>query len=236
MKAMKKIRLIILTIFFLFSASSFQLVSSQEKTKDEKEKELRIQEEIDKQKKAMTEQKRVIVDLEKVVEEREMEMDDTIREFRLKVKKGNIDEEIMVLPGRKSSRSFSFDEPFSFSEPDFTVFSHSMGEGENSLWDFSKSIKESNYSRNYVIDVEKSARTVIMSVTGNCKSGEIQIKIVMPNGKTYSDIVIDESGKLNWRKSFSISEEENIDKAGEWKYEIKALKATGFFKISLQTF
>jgi len=75
-----------------------------------------------------------------------------------------------------------------------------------------------------------------MTVNGDCKAGEIRIKIIMPNGKTYSDVVIDEAGNLNWRKSFNITEEENKDKAGEWKYEIKASKATGFFKISLQTY
>jgi hypothetical protein len=75
-----------------------------------------------------------------------------------------------------------------------------------------------------------------MSVNGDCKTGEIRIKIVMPNGKTYSDIVIDEFGNLNWRKSFNISDTENADKAGAWKFEIKSIKATGFFKISLQSY
>ncbi len=75
-----------------------------------------------------------------------------------------------------------------------------------------------------------------MSITGECKTGDIRIKILMPGGKTYSDILIDESGNLNWRKSFNISEDENKDKSGEWKYEISASGATGFFKISLQTF
>jgi hypothetical protein len=74
-----------------------------------------------------------------------------------------------------------------------------------------------------------------MSVNGDCRSGEIKIKITMPNGKTYSEIIIDESGNLNWRKSFSISETQNQDKAGEWKYQISSNKATGYFKISLQT-
>ena len=78
--------------------------------------------------------------------------------------------------------------------------------------------------------------TVVMAVNGDCKAGEIRIKIVMPNGKTYSDIVIDESGNLNLRKSFTISETENKDKAGAWKFEINSSKATGYFKISLQTY
>ena len=75
-----------------------------------------------------------------------------------------------------------------------------------------------------------------MSVMGDCKTGEISIKIVMPDGKNYSDILIDESGNLNWRKSFKISETENQDKTGEWKFKIESEKATGFFRISLQTY
>jgi hypothetical protein len=84
--------------------------------------------------------------------------------------------------------------------------------------------------------VEKTVSNVVMSVMGDCKAGDIRIKIVMPNGKNYSDIVIDESGNLNWRKSFAISETENQDKTGEWKFQITSNKATGFFKISLQTY
>jgi hypothetical protein len=84
--------------------------------------------------------------------------------------------------------------------------------------------------------VEKTAKSVVMSVMGDCKSGEIRIKIVMPNGKSYSDILIDESGSLNWRKSFNISETENKDKTGDWKFQISSTKASGFFKISLQAY
>ncbi len=77
---------------------------------------------------------------------------------------------------------------------------------------------------------------VVMTVNGDCKAGEIRIKIIMPNGKTYSDIVIDEFGNLNWRKSFTVSEEENKDKVGKWKFKVDANKASGIFKISLQAY
>ena len=73
-----------------------------------------------------------------------------------------------------------------------------------------------------------------MAVFGDCSDGEINIKIVMPDGKVYADIIIDEFGNLNWRKSFNISETENQDKIGAWRYEIKSTEATGYFRISLQ--
>jgi hypothetical protein len=75
-----------------------------------------------------------------------------------------------------------------------------------------------------------------MSINGDCKAGEIRIKILTPQGKTYSDVVIDEFGNLNVRKSFNISDKENQDKTGEWKFVINSDKATGFFRISFQTY
>jgi hypothetical protein len=144
----------------------------------------------------------------------------------------------MTMP--RGNRSFNFDEPFSsaaFAGQDMDGwFGHSMGESERTTWDFSKTVKDNTFSRDYTFDVEKTSKSVVMSVMGDCKSGEIRIKIIMPNGKSYSDILIDESGNLNWRKSFTISETENLDKTGDWKFQISSAKATGFFKISLQTF
>jgi hypothetical protein len=97
-------------------------------------------------------------------------------------------------------------------------------------------MKESSISRDYTIDIESTVNNVVMAVIGDCKEGEIRIKILMPNNKVYSDVLIDESGNLNWRKSFTISDTENKDKAGAWKFQIDASKASGYFKISLQTY
>jgi hypothetical protein len=134
-------------------------------------------------------------------------------------------------------KSFSFDEPYVVSPEMNDFWVHSFGgDAERTTWEFSRSVKENTFSRDYTFDVEKTAKKVVMSVMGDCKAGEIRIRIVMPNGKNYSDIVIDESGNLNWRKSFAISDTENQDKEGSWKFQIDSSKATGFFKISLQTY
>lgn len=234
---MKKLGLILLAVFIFSIGSSFRPLMAQDKTKAEKEKELRIQEEIDQQKKAMVEaQKNAQEDIQKAMEESQQKMQDIRFNWESSDTNGP---GFKPSRGQRGNRTYSFDinnEPFVFSLPDFNFYGHSSDNGERSSWIFSKSLKESSLSRDYVFDVEKSAKTVVMTVNGDCKAGEIRIKIVMPNGKIYSDVVIDEFGNLNWRKSFNITEEENKDKAGEWKYEIKASKATGFFKITLQTY
>jgi len=204
-------------------------VNAQDKTQEQKDKEYKLQQSIDQQKKALAEQKKAEEEAQKALQE-------------------------IVVEGR-SSGSVNITDPFRRSRPagtgragfdqyyvspdmEFTggTFFGRSSDNERTTWDFSKYVKESTFTKQYSFDVEKTVNTVVMSVMGDCKAGEIRVKIIMPGGKTYSDILIDEYGNLNWRKSFTISEEENKDKAGEWLFKIEATKATGSFKISLQTY
>jgi hypothetical protein len=235
---MKKYSLFLIVILLISVGSSFQRVTAQEKTKEEQEKDLKIQKDIDLQKKAMAEQKKAItVEVQNFKKQHE-EIDSSMNEASDELE--NADRErakiFMTLP--RGNRSFKYDEPFIFSGDDISGFyGHSLGgDTERTTWDFSKTVKDKTFSSDYTFDVEKTSKSVVMSVMGDCKSGEIRIKIVMPNGKNYSDILIDESGNLNWRKSFTLSETENQDKTGDWKFQISSSKATGFFKISLQAY
>jgi hypothetical protein len=231
MEAVMKKRGLILMVVFLSSMLHFVQLSAQENSKAEKEKEYKLQQAIELQKKAMSEQKKA---QEIQLKELERFKSDTIKYF------GRDNGGMNLYRSRLRSGGYALesgDEPFIVSPgvPYSGFYGHS-GDSERTTWDFSKQVKESTFSRDYSFDIEKSANTVVMTVMGDCRSGQIKVKIMMPTGKTYSDILIDESGNLNWRKSFTISEEENKDKAGEWKFKIEAEKATGFFKISLQTY
>ena len=211
-----------------------------QKSDAEKEKEYKIQMELEQQKKAMTEQKKAEEEMLKDLQENHKEMEKSLKDLNIEVTTEDIEGgdggDIMRVYGRRGDRSFRWEEPFMYSPGQNNVHVFTYGDNtEMTRWEFSKNVKESTFSRDYSFDVEKTAKSVVMSVNGDCRSGEIKIKITMPNGKTYSEIIIDESGNLNWRKSFSISETQNQDKAGEWKYQISSNKATGYFKISLQT-
>jgi hypothetical protein len=231
MEAVMKNRNLILRVVFLGSVIlSFQSLSGQESSKAEKEKELKLQQAIELQKKAMAEQKKA---QELQMKEIEKFRYDSLRGY------GRYNEGLNIYRSRRGTGNMmeGMDEPFIVSPGvAFAGYYGHSSDSERTTWDFSKYVKETSFSRDYSFDVEKSANTVVMSIIGDCKSGQINVKILMPNGKLFSDIIIDESGNLNWRKSFTISEEENKDKAGEWKFKIDAEKATGFFKISLQTY
>jgi hypothetical protein len=237
---MKKFRSLLIVVFLTSVPVFFQQVNAQQKSATDKETEKRIQIEIEEQKRAMAYEKQAQEEALKSVQESQKEIERSLNDLDIEVTTEEIDGgkegNVMRIYGKRGDRSFRIEEPFVFTPGpnDMHVFNYGDNT-EMTRWEFSKNVKESTFSREYSFDVEKSSKSVVMSIMGDCKAGEIRIKITMPNGKTYSEILIDESGNLNWRKSFTITETDNQDKAGEWKYEIVSKKATGFFKISLQT-
>jgi hypothetical protein len=203
-----KARMAILIATFLIPINfAVQDLKAQTKSKEQEQAELKLQQEIDQQKKEM-------VELQKAIEEQPKVID-------------------LPVPGTQNNRyndliyGRTTTDPFNlYQQPDrFTS-------GRTS-WDFSKSVTEATFSKEYGIDVEKGSKNVSLNISGTCKSGEIRVSILMPGGKPYSEAIIDEFGNLNWRKSFQIAEE-NTDKIGEWKFIISAKSATGNFNISLQ--
>lgn len=227
---MKKYSLILAVIFLL---SSFQAIDAQDRTREdrlqEEEEKIKIQGEIDQQKKAMIEHRRS-EEFKQSLNEGRQNIEEAIEDVRENYREHRNDRN---QPGTPRTP----DAPFAFSFPEFNLSGvFPRDDAERSSLSLSKSLKGSDFEQDYIFDVASTSKTVSMSITGYCKEGEIRIRIRMPNGKMYSDVLIDESGNLNWRKSFNISEEENTDKRGDWRYEITAKDATGYFRIALQTY
>ncbi|MGB8491563.1 MAG: hypothetical protein WCE64_10960 [Bacteroidales bacterium] len=235
---MKKIRIIFAAAFLLTICALPGTVTAQEISQDNKEKELKSLEELNNQKNTTSDQKIAHEEQAKAMQEQQKALEEAMKNAQeqidqaskyggqWKLFKGNLPEfqgnyrgEPFVLPEMGDFQGFHWDE-----------------NSERTSWNFAKSVKDASFSRDYIFDVDPGSNSVVMSINGDCKAGDIRIKIIMPGGKTYSDTVIDESVNLNWRKSFQMSNEENKDKAGAWKFQIDASKAPGYFKISLQTF
>jgi hypothetical protein len=245
---MKK-RILPLTAFLLFaSVISFQPLGAQDKTKSDQEKEQKIQREIEQQKKAINDQKKMKAEAESKddqakamgeaadsLREQAEDLEENLKDMQNDIESSRDDGDVKIF-SRRGRHGFDYANGFVMPPmPDF-FFNGGGGNTERTTWEFSKVVKENTFTEDYNFDVEKTVNTVVMSIMGDCKKGEIRINIVMPGGKNYSDIVIDEFGNLNWRKSFTISETENQDKAGEWKFKIASKGATGYFKISLHTY
>jgi ATPase subunit of ABC transporter with duplicated ATPase domains len=229
---MKKIKVLLGMLILIYSGCLCQPLLAQEQSKEQQEKQAKLQQLIEEQKKAMMDQKNAQEDAKEQYKKQSQELNELMEDVNNQVDASTRERTIRIY----SPRGDRF-EPFIVGNDADRYFGHVFGsDAERTTWDFSKTVKESTFKKEYSFDVEKSATTVIMSVMGDCKSGDIDIKIIMPSGKSYSDIIIDQNGNLNWRKSFGISETENQDKTGEWKFQINSNKATGYFKISLQTF
>lgn len=235
---------LILAVLFLVSAlTSFTPTAGQARTKEEKEREFRMQEEIDAQKKALSDQKRLqeleekgIIIQREAIDEALKDAQEHLKDVRRYKYIFKDFDPVHGMPFRWQDFE-NLGEPFIFAPDGDFLHGEMLGSNvEKSTWQLSKNIKEKSFSNDYAIDIDPATSTVVMSVNGDCRSGEIRIKISMPNGKTYSDIAIDEFGNLNWRKSFKISDEENRDKAGTWKFQVSAKDASGFFRISLLTY
>ncbi len=215
-------------------------VSAQNKNRVEKEKELRMAEEIDAQKKAFAEQKRQQEEMDKVAKETREEVEKAMKEAREKLEESgvyNLDKDFRNRSENPAFKWQQFDGSRYMMTPGMDAFSwqHAGDDGERTDWEYSRSVKDGSFSGIYAMDVRLPS-TVVMSVNGECKEGEIKIKIIMPDGKVFSEVMIDGFGNLNWRKSFSVSEKENMEKSGEWKFQVDARKATGFFRISFRAY
>jgi len=233
-----------LSVLFLVSATiSFRPAAGQAKSKEDRERELRMQEEIDAHKKAITEQKKSKEIQEGNLENQGDDLDETLEKALEPLGDWKKYRYIFRDFDRFRNRPFVLHDfnnpgaPFVFTPGSDFFPGKLLGPNvEKSSWELSRTIKEKSFSSDYTFDVDPSSGTVIMAVNGDCRAGEIRIRITMPNGKTYSDIAIDEFGNLNLKKSFKVSDGENQDKTGVWKFQVNASKATGYFRISLLTY
>ena len=181
---MKAIRLISGGLMIISLLAFSGQVSAQNKSKEEKEKELRMAEEIDAQKKAFAEQKRKQEEMNKVAKEAREEVDKAMKEAREKLEEAGIYNEMS-----KDFRNWSDNPAFKWQQfeggrymmtPGMDAFAwqHAGSDSERTDWEYTRSVKGSSFSGTYAMDVRLPS-TVVMAVNGECKEGEIKIKIIM---------------------------------------------------------
>lgn len=107
----------------------------------------------------------------------------------------------------------------------------SRGGKPGSSWNYSRQVMEATFTNEFTMSAG-SESNVNLSVTGDCAEGSISVQVIMPDGKQLSEVLLDENGSLNWRKSFEAGQD-NGWKNGKWVFRIKAKDATGNFRISM---
>lgn len=82
--------------------------------------------------------------------------------------------------------------------------------------------------------IEESVRQIRFSIDGSVEEGSIVIKLLLPEGKIFKELTIDNTADIRFSQSLVIREEEN-KYSGRWKYVIKANKTTGRYRLSINT-
>ncbi|HEX2922365.1 MAG TPA: hypothetical protein VHO50_14475 [Bacteroidales bacterium] len=231
-------------VFFLVLSGLFNSVMAQEKAKSDQERKEELLRAIEDQKKVLNEGNKALMEKQKEQAQAEKELAEKLKEAKVEfndevnvdaIYRSNVNHG--TRPPKYPDRFFQGNSSNIPNMPNPQMSPFFFGEDvQRTTWEFSKSVKDNTFKREYEVDVEKTTRSVNLTLNGDCKSGEVKIKVVAPGGKTYSDVTIDQYGSMNVRKSLTISETENQDKTGEWKFIIESANATGYFKINFQTF
>lgn len=207
----RKVTILMIMSFLLASVSVTTYAQSKEE-EEKKKQEMLMQEKMEKER-------------QKVIEEREKvrirtdELERAVRDAREAYREGWTTGEPLIITAEPGGKGI-----------------YMMGGSPNSSsLEFSKMVKDASFTKEMKFEIEEDAKRASINVNGMCDEGEIRIVITMPSGKTYTEVLIDEYGSVNWSKSFSI-DEENGTKTGEWGFKVTAKDATGNFRLSLKSY
>jgi hypothetical protein len=108
------------------------------------------------------------------------------------------------------------------------------GSKPGTSWNYSRQVMEATFTNELAISADEG-QTVNLTVSGDCAEGTIAVAIIMPDGKQLSEVILDENGSLNWRKSYEAGEDSGW-KNGKWTFRIKAKNATGNLRIAMSSY
>jgi len=119
----------------------------------------------------------------------------------------------------------------------FDVFVRSSGRSNerNSRMTLSKRYDGETVSKKGVFNIESPTTRLRLSIDGSVKSGTITVVVLLPDGKTFKTITIDDAADIQWSESINIKEGEK-QYHGNWKYEIATKAATGRYNLSINTY
>lgn len=168
--------------------------------------------------------------LEKEIKEEKLKAEELYKLEILNAKDRRAEIHVLNDELRSVSRSSS-----GWTAPYGDVYLGFEGSRDSETLEYRKTVNESTFTKEFPFEVEEGSRSVSISVSGSCKEGEVRIKILMPGGKIYTEVLLDEYGSVNWKKSFSTNDD-NKGRTGKWKFVINSKEATGHFSLSIRSF
>lgn len=213
-------------------------IEEKQKTLTEQEQKAVLQKkkqaEIELKKRLITEEEmqKKIAEIEAAAaEDRTRDYERIARDFNFQVRSAG------QFPGKYPVVVMSDDKMVKWVTPDegniYIYGSHGQVGKPGSSWNYSRQVMEATFTNEFTMSAGEETN-VNLSVSGDCAEGSMSVAIIMPDGKQLSEVIIDENGSLNWRKSFETGEG-NGWKNGKWVFKIKARNATGNLRISMNS-
>jgi hypothetical protein len=132
---------------------------------------------------------------------------------------------------RASSRARATSRP---REDYFYVTNYSSGE-HNSRLMLSKEYNGQSIDKQGTFEVDDNTTKLKLSIEGHVNSGSITVSLILPDGKPYKSLTMDDMADIHWSESLNIKEGET-KYYGTWKYRITTKVADGSYHLSINTY
>lgn len=116
------------------------------------------------------------------------------------------------------------------------VYVTGYGSGEhNSRLMLSKEYNGQSIDKQGTFEVDDNTTRLKLSIEGHVNSGSIKVSLILPDGKPYKSLTMDDSADIHWSESLNIKEGET-KYYGTWKYRITTKVADGSYHLSINTY
>jgi hypothetical protein len=122
---------------------------------------------------------------------------------------------------------------YAISSGDGYVFFNQSGNTSSQL-SLSKTFEADSKKNEGTFNVDESIKNINVMVNGSVKTGKIIITLMLPDGKALKEITIDESADIQFNQNIRIAKDET-KYFGKWTYIVEPVKATGKYRLSLNT-
>jgi hypothetical protein len=105
----------------------------------------------------------------------------------------------------------------------------------NSRLMLSKRYNGQSIDKQGTFEIHDEITKLRLSIEGQVNSGSIKVSLVLPDGKPYKSLTMDDSADIHWSESVNIKEDDT-KYYGTWKYRITTKVADGSYHLSINTF
>jgi hypothetical protein len=110
-----------------------------------------------------------------------------------------------------------------------------VGNRENNSLNISKTLEEVTLSTDFYYDTKTGTSNISFFVNGTLKGGELKITLKKPDKTAFQEINISPLADVNWNQSFNWEEDENDAYLGKWIISIAATKASGTYRVQVNS-